>query len=103
MYCKLIDAIDTPQTLTLAETKVVGGRAIAVYKPKRFMPGKLYEVPDDELFVRSLLNATKIVLYDAALEKLLAETGADFEVKLCKSCVGRVKKIEYHVLEVLDE
>ena len=103
MYCKLIDAIKTPQTLNLAETKIANGKPMAVYKPRRFLPGKLYEILDDSLLLKSLKNCTRKAAYSAELEKELKACGVSYEVKMCKSCGGRVKKIEYHIVEVHDE
>ena len=103
MIAKLIDAIKTPQTLNLAETKEVNGHAMAVYKPRRFLPGKVYEIPDDPLLLKSLKNCTRQSPYTAELEMMLKNCGASYETKMCKSCGGRVKKIEYHVVEVSDE
>lgn len=100
MWVKMIEAINTPQTFSLAETKWVNGRAIASYKAKRFLPGKKYEVPDDELFIRSLQNTKKKVRYDAEIEAVLKKSGSSYEIVTCKSCGGRVKKIEYSVFEV---
>lgn len=103
MYCKLIDAIETPQTLNLAESKVVNGKRIAVYKPRRFLPGKKYEVPDDPVFIQSLKNCKQKVKYTPETEATLKECGSSYEVVYCKSCGGRVRKIEYHVIEVVEE
>lgn len=100
MYCKLIDAIQTAQTLSLAEAREVGGKKIAVYKPKRFLPGKKYEVPDDKIFIDAIKNCTRRVTYTQETEDALKMCGASYEVITCKSCGGKVKKIKYHVLEV---
>lgn len=103
MYCKLIDAITSPLTLNIAETKEMNGKKIASYKPRRFIPGKKYEVPEgDELFLRSLKDCTQKIKYDPSVEKALIDCGATYEIITCKSCGGRVKKIEYQVAEVIE-
>lgn len=102
MYCKLIDAITTPLTLNLAHTKEYAGRQIATYKPIKFVPGEKYEVPDDELFIRSLKACTKKDPYSAELEEILTKYGVPYEIVMCKSCGGRKKKIEYNVVEVIE-
>lgn len=101
MYCKLIDAIATPQTLNLARTKDYGGRKVASYTPVRFLPGEKYEVPDDDLFLQSILNCKKLENYTPEKEAALKGCGCSYEVKMCRSCGGRRKKIEYNVLEVI--
>lgn len=100
MFVKMIDAIQTPQTISLAESREVNGKTIVVYKPKRFLAGKKYEVPDDKVFIESLKKATRRTPYKTETEEALKKCGAEYEIVTCKACGGRVKKIEYHIFEV---
>lgn len=96
---KLIDAISIPMTLNVATTQ---GK-ITRYGHIRLEPGKLYELPtDDVALVNSLRNAKTKKRYTPELEDLLAKTGADYQVVMCKACGGKVRKLEYHVVEVIE-
>ena len=64
-------------------------------------PGVTYELPDDDpTFVESLKRETYTKHWSKGLEETLKENGVPYEVKDCKQCGGRVKKITYHPVEV---
>ena len=42
------------------------------------------------------------VRYNAELEEALKQNGVPYETEYCKSCGGRIKKISYRVVEVMD-
>lgn len=56
--------------------------------------GKTYELPDDPYFEESLANKYTEVKYAPKTEEYLKEQGVDYEIILCKSCGGKVKKLK---------
>lgn len=99
MYYKLIDMIDQPKTLSVV---VRSGSSIS-YGHIRLDPGRKYEIPEDEVLLKSLKDATETVRYTPEKEDALKRSGASYEKKLCQSCGGRVVKLVYHVVEVVDD
>lgn len=97
-YYKLIDAVDVPRTVTVATRE----NNRTEYKRIRLEPHKKYELPSDTLLLEELKKATLRVKYSPEYEEILKKCGARYEVKLCPSCGGRVRKIEYHIVEVVE-
>lgn len=66
----------------------------------RLEPGVIYDTDGDDVFEKSIraLMAKKIA-YTAEMEQKFKDTGTDYKVIACKSCGGRVKKIEFKVVE----
>lgn len=96
---KLVDVIEFPLTINVA-TKSHG---YTKYGHMKLYPGKLYELPEDDLpLVNSLRNAKLKKTYSSELEAALKKAGVNYEVKMCQSCGGRVKKIEYPVVEIIE-
>lgn len=94
---KLIDAITVPITLSVATQK----SGYVRYGYMRLEPNKVYEVPEgDDIMLTSLKNAKSKKPYSEDLENSLIACGATYKVEYCKSCGGRVRKIEYYVVEV---
>ena len=84
-------------------TKEVNGRKIVTYRNyMRLVPGKVYET-DDEAQIEFWRNHVTKVRYTAAAENALKEHGVPYEIEVCPSCGGRIKKLKYHTVEVLDE
>lgn len=98
-YYKLIDAITSAQRLNVVGN-IDGAKR---YCHLTLEPHKKYEIPSDPLLWQSILEAKVRVKYDKAIEETLKATGAKYSVKQCPSCGGRVKKLEYHLVEVCDE
>lgn len=98
-YYKLIDAVTTPQRLNVVGN-INGARR---YVRITLYPGKKYELPEDELLLKSLKDVTVKVKYDKSLEETLKSLKVPYTVKKCPSCGGRVLKIEYHLVEVCNE
>lgn len=97
-YYKLIDAMTESATFNLPYVK----DGIKVYKFYTLRPGKKYEEHvDDEVFMEAILDAHKKIMYTPEKEKLLKNTGARYEVVTCKSCGGRVKKIDLWLVEAV--
>ena len=67
----------------------------------KLIPGKMYET-DDPAQIEYLKEHRERVRHNAGLEKLLKEANVPYEVIRCKSCGGRVKKIEYNNVEVIE-
>lgn len=96
---KLIDAISVPLTISVASKK----DGYVRYGYTRLEPHKWYEVPEgDDVLLTSLKNAKSKKGYSVELENLLSECGADYKVEYCQSCGGKVRKIEYYVIEVVE-
>ena len=98
MKYKLNDVITTPTTFYLQRTAESGRTR---WGSVRLDPGKIYET-DDPIFIDSLsVKGYVRVAYNERLVEKLEELGKEYEIELCKSCGGRVKKIHYHAVEML--
>lgn len=95
---KLYDGIDGAVVLPVVKTV----RKVTTYGHERLYPGKVYET-DDDLLIKSLREATKEKGYSKQLEDHLTAHNIPFEETICKSCGGRVKKLKYHIVEVIDD
>lgn len=86
------------------QTKKVNGRNIVTYPPNfmKLVPGEEYET-DDEAMLEYFRRHRQKVRYSQELEDTLSRNGVKYEVEMCKSCGGRVKKISYQLVEVYDE
>lgn len=104
MRYRLNSAEKVPVTINnVAATKVVNGRQIVSYTNYiRLVPGKTYET-DDEATLSFFRSYRRKVRYTESLERELRSNSVTFDVELCRSCGGKVKKINYQVVEVLDE
>lgn len=98
MYYKLIDAIDQPKNLSVVTRQ---GSAVH-YGRIRLEPGKKYEIPEDEVLLKALTDATEKVRFTPEREAALKACNANYEKKVCPSCGGRVTNLIYHVVEVVD-
>lgn len=86
----------------VAKTVVRGGKSIVTYSNYiRLAPDKVYET-DDEAMLNFFRGYTRKVRYNAELEKALKEHNVPYDIEYCKSCGGKVKKISYHIVEVMD-
>ena len=86
----------------VAKTKVINGKSIVTYSNyMRLAPNTIYE-SDDEAMLTFFRNHKRKVRYNAELERALKENGVPYETEMCRSCGGRVKKISYHPIEVMD-
>lgn len=98
-YFKLIDAIDTPQVINVARQL----NGVVTYGHVRLFPGEKYELGDDEIFIKSLKRAEAKKQYSDSLIKMLDELGVKYRTDYCKSCGGKVRKIFYSTIEVVDD
>lgn len=98
---RLISAISTP--ITLYRLAARPNTVITYDNHMKLVPGKTYVMPEDEILAKSIANYTVEHRYTAELEQILKDCNADYEVKLCRSCGGKVKKIKYKVIEVIED
>lgn len=84
------------------KTKVIKGKAIVTYSNYiRLAPDKVYET-DDEAMLEFFRTYKRKVRYNADLERTLKNNGVPYDIEYCRSCGGKVKKISYQVVEVMD-
>lgn len=100
---RLNKAEKVPVTINnLPKTKVINGREVVTYSNYiRLAPNKVYKT-DDDAMLTFFRNYQRKVRYTAEIERALEQNNVPYEVEYCKSCGGRVKKISYRVVEVLD-
>lgn len=97
-YYKLNDAVKESVSLNLPYMK----DGVKVYKFYTLRPGKKYDDHiDDEVFLDALRGAHKRVTYTPEKEAALRESGAKYEVVVCKVCGGKAKKIDLWLVEVV--
>lgn len=85
----------------VAKTKKVNGREIVTYSNYiNLVPGVVYET-DDEAMLNFFRNYKRKVRYNAEIERALKEHKVPYDIEFCRSCGGKVKKINYHPVEVL--
>ena len=86
----------------VARTKVINGKAIVTYSNYiRLAPDKVYKT-DDEAMLNFFRNYKRKVKYNANLETALKANDVPYEIEYCRSCGGKVKKISYAVVEVME-
>lgn len=104
MKYRLNDAEKVAVTLyNVAKTKKVNGKDIVTYSNFiKLVPGEEYET-DDEALIKWFKSYRRKVKYQKPLADVLTEHGVPFELEMCRSCGGRIKKISYQIVEVYDE
>lgn len=86
----------------VAKTKEIGGKSIVTYSNYiRLAPDKVYKT-DDEAMLNFFRGYKRKVRYNAELEEALKQNNVPYDIEYCKSCGGKVKKISYTVVEVMD-
>lgn len=98
MYYKLIDPIKVPKNLNLAGRE----SGLVRYRVIRLIPGEKYKIPEDKLLFEELKGAVETEKYSEAKENALKAANVPYEVVYCKSCGGRVRKLKYHIVEVVE-
>lgn len=84
------------------KTKIMNGKPIVTYSNYiRIAPNEVLKT-DDEAMIAFFKAYKRKVRYNAELEQALKQNDVPYEVEYCKSCGGRVKKISYRVVEVMD-
>ena len=100
-----LNKAETVQTIinNVASTKKINGREIVTYSNYiRLVPGKVYET-DDQAMINFFKSYKRKVRHTAGIEEALKSANVPYEIEYCRSCGGRVKKISYKVVEVLDD
>lgn len=103
MKYRLNKAETVPVTINyLPVTKTIRGRAIVTWDNYiRLAPDKVYE-SDDTAMIDYLRNHKTKARYTSQLESVLKANNVPYEVEMCKSCGGKIKKISYNTVEVYD-
>lgn len=84
------------------KTKIINGRNVVTYNNYiRLVPGVVYKT-DDEAMLRYFRGYKRKVRYNAELERALKQNNVPYDIEMCRSCGGKVKKISYRVVEVLE-
>lgn len=100
---RLNKAEDVQVTINnVAKTKIINGKPIVTYSNYiRLAPNKVYET-DDEAMLNFFRTYKRKVRYNAHLEEVLKANDVPYEIEYCRSCGGKVKKISYAVVEVME-
>ena len=86
----------------VAKTKVINGKSIVTYSNYiRLAPNTVYKT-DDDAMLNFFRNYKRKVRYTADIERALKQNNVPYEIEFCRSCGGKIKKISYRVVEVLD-
>ena len=87
----------------VAKTRVMSdGRKVVSYSNYiRLAPNTVYET-DDEAMLDFFRNYKARVRYRTELEANLRANGVPYEIEICRSCGGKIKKLKYQLVEVLD-
>ena len=86
----------------VAKTKVINGKSIVTYSNYiNLVPGVVYKT-DDEAMLNLFRNYKRKVRYNAEVERALKENGVPYEIEMCRSCGGKIKKISYRPVEVIE-
>ena len=84
----------------VASTRKIGKQEVVTYSNYiRLVPGKVYE-SDDTAMLNFFKNYIRKVRYTAEIERALKENDVPYEVEMCRSCGGKIKKIKYQLVEV---
>ena len=86
----------------VAKTKIYNGKSIVTYSNYiRLAPNTVYKT-DDEAMLNFFRNYRRKVRYTAEIERALKDNNVPYEIEFCRSCGGKIKKISYRLVEVLD-
>ena len=86
----------------VAKTKIINGKEIVTYSNYiNLVPGVTYKT-DDEAMLNFFRNYKRKVRYNAETERALKQNGVPYEIEYCRSCGGKVKKISYRPVEVIE-
>lgn len=86
----------------VAKTKIINGKPIVTYSNYiRLVPGTVYKT-DDEAMLNFFRTYRRKVRYNSELEQALKNNNVPYETEYCKSCGGKIKKISYQLVEVME-
>ena len=93
-YFKLYDLVTSPQTKLIQTTD-------RAYQYVTIHPEKHYKLLSDEMMAQISEKFKEKRKYSESLERTLKEAGMEYKVVQCKTCGGRVRKLEYKTVEVV--
>lgn len=99
MQYRLI-SVETEPVILRMYPKTVNGH-VSYNHFTKLEPGKIYET-DDPAQMTYLREHKEKARYRAELETLLKDAGIPYEIIKCRSCGGRVRKIQYNNIEVIE-
>lgn len=86
----------------VAKTKIINGKSIVTYSNYiNLVPGVVYKT-DDEAMLNFFRNYKRKVRYNSEIERALKENNVPYEIEMCRSCGGKIKKISYRPVEVIE-
>ena len=86
----------------VAKTKVINAKSIVTYSNYiRLAPNTVYKT-DDDAMLNFFRNYKRKVRYTADIERALKQNNVPYEIEFCRSCGGKIKKISYRVVEVME-
>lgn len=86
----------------VAKTKIINGKSIVTYSNYiNLVPGVVYKT-DDEAMLNFFRNYKRKVRYNSEIERALKENNVPYEIEMCRSCGGKIKKISYRPVEVME-
>lgn len=86
----------------VAKTKEINGRKVVTYSNYiKLAPNQVYQT-EDEAMLAFFRAYKRKVRYNAELERALKQNDVPYEIEYCKSCGGRIKKISYQLVEVME-
>ena len=86
----------------VAVTRNIHGKDIVTYSNYiKLTPGKVYKT-DDEAMIRFFKAYRRKVRYNPEIEQALKNNDVPYEIEYCKSCGGKIKKISYQMVEVME-
>lgn len=86
----------------VAKTKIINGKSVVTYSNYiRLVPGVIYKT-DDEAMLNFFRRYKRKVRYNAETERALKQNNVPYEIEMCRSCGGKIKKISYNPVEVIE-
>lgn len=100
MRFRLVSVINTPVNVGVFKTVQTRNGTYKKHMTMRLEPGLTYDTENDPVLERSIQTLRKRkVRWTQELENKLKEAGIDYTAEYCKSCGGRIKKIEFSEIE----
>ena len=93
-YFKLYDLVKSQQKKLIQTTD-------RSYQYVTLNPGKHYKLLDDVMMAQITEKFKEKRKYSIELERTLKDAGISYKTIICKTCSGKVKKIEYDTVEVV--
>lgn len=86
----------------VAKTKEINGKKVVTYSNYiKLAPDKVYQT-EDEAMLAFFRAYKRKVRYNAELERALKQNDVPYEIEYCKTCGGRIRKISYQLVEVME-